>query len=186
MLTGGRSAERLYSEWRDIPEFKTLKAVSFYFGDERCVSPADSSSNYGMTMRTLFSNGLPLGCSVFRMEADELDLERVSLRYEELLPDKIDILLLSVGEDGHIASLFPGNVVLGESLRRVVPVVGPKTPFKRMTITPAVIASASLVFVLASGEQKAAIFRKIFSSSCDQVSLPACLVKDAVWLLDSI
>lgn len=185
MLTGGRSAERLYLAWRDLPEFRALKSAAFYFGDERCVSPTDPESNYGMAIRTLFSQGVPSGCSAFRMEADDADRERAAMRYEALLPCKIDILLLGVGEDGHVASLFPGSTVLGELCRRVVPVVGPKMPYERMTITPAVISSASSVFVLANGKGKAAVLHKIISTPCDHFTLPAYLVKDATWLLDT-
>ena len=107
MLTGGRSAARLYKAWRDLPAFQQMTGVSFYFGDERCVPPDHAESNYGMAMQTLFPNGVPTGCAVFRMEADATDQEEAALRYADLLPDLIDVLLLGVGEDGHIASLFP-------------------------------------------------------------------------------
>ena len=81
--------------------------MSFYFGDERCVPPDHDESNYGMEMQTLFSHGVPIECSVFRMEADAIDIEAAAQRYADLLPDSIDVILLGVGEDGHIASLFP-------------------------------------------------------------------------------
>ena len=77
------------------------------FGDERCVPPDHDESNYGMAMQTLFSHGVPIECSVFRMEADAIDIEAAEQRYADLLPDSIDVILLGVGEDGHIASLFP-------------------------------------------------------------------------------
>ena len=67
MLTGGGSAARLYKAWRDLPAFQQMTGVSFYFGDERCVPPDNSESNYGMAMQTLFSHGVPIECSVFRM-----------------------------------------------------------------------------------------------------------------------
>ena len=50
MLTGGRSAARLYKAWRDLPAFQQKTGVSFYFGDERCVPPDHNESNYGMAM----------------------------------------------------------------------------------------------------------------------------------------
>jgi 6-phosphogluconolactonase len=108
-----------------------MTAVRFYFGDERCVSPDHPESNYGMAMRTLFKQGVPKGCSVFRMEADGSDREAAALQYSEMLPDKIDLLLLGVGEDGHIASLFPGSEALQEVARCVMPIIGPKAPNER-------------------------------------------------------
>ena len=92
-----------------------MTGVSFYFGDERCVTPDHAESNYGMAMKTLFPQSVPTGCAVFRMEADTADQEAATQRYAYLLPDLIDVLLLGVGEDGHIASLFPNNAALKES-----------------------------------------------------------------------
>ena len=59
MLTGGRSAARLYKAWRDLPAFQQMTGVSFYFGDERCVPPDYAESNYGMAIQTLFHHGVP-------------------------------------------------------------------------------------------------------------------------------
>ena len=67
--------------------------------------------------------------------------------YEQLLPESIDIFLLSVGPDGHIASLFNLNSALQEKTRSVVSVVGPKPPLERLTIiTPRVIKMQSQHF----------------------------------------
>jgi len=185
MLTGGRSAERLYAAWCDLPTFQVMRSVTFFFGDERCVPPGDPASNYSQAMRTLFRRGIPEGCSVNRIEAEDTDRDGLSFRYESLLSSKIDVLLLSVGEDGHIASLFPGDDALFERSRKVVPVTGSKEPRERITVTPVVIAQSSSIFVLANGEEKAAVFRRVLAAPHDYVALPACLVKDAIWLLDT-
>lgn len=185
MLTGGRSAERLYTAWAELPAFRQMAGVQFYFGDERCVPPDHPESNYRMVMRALFNQGVPTGCSVFRIEADALDLEAAALRYEHVLPEKVDLLLLGVGEDGHIASLFPGSVVLQEVDRRVVRITGSKPPHERLTITPLVIARAKSVFVLATGAAKAQILVKALQMAGDFDILPACLVLNAIWLLDT-
>lgn len=186
MLTGGRSAEGVYIAWAQLPAFKKMSGVQFYFGDERCVSPEHPESNYGMVMRTLFEQGVPAGCSVFRMEAEDANREEATKRYEDRLPNKIDVLLLGVGEDGHIASIFPGSVALQEKKRQVLAITGPKPPYDRFTITPPVITRASAIFVLAIGEAKGRILAKALQGKEDFDRMPACLaLSNATWLLDS-
>lgn len=185
MLTGGHSVERLYTNWSGFPAFQQMSGVSFYFGDERCISPDHPDSNYGLAMRTLFQQGVPAGCSVFRMEADDLGREAAARRYGEILPEHVDVMLLGVGEDGHIASLFPLAVSLRETSRWVVPVVGPKPPYERLTITPPVIARAQSIFVLATGVAKARVLVKALKFPADFDSIPARLVLNATWLLDT-
>jgi 6-phosphogluconolactonase len=185
MLTGGRSAERIYSAWTELPSFRQVHDVQFYFGDERCVPPDHPESNYGMVMRTLFYRGVPAGCSVLRMEADDSDRQAASQRYSGLLPNQVDVLLLGVGEDGHIASLFPGGLALHEVGRRVLAVVCPKPPYDRLTITPSVIAQAGSVFVLAAGVAKSNVLTKALQEPSDFDTMPARLVLGANWLMDT-
>lgn len=186
MLTGGRSAERLYSAWSQFPDFQKMTGVQFFFGDERCVPPDHSESNYGMAMRTLFNQCVPAGCSVFRMEADDPDREAAVLRYEGVLPNKVDVLLLGVGEDGHIASLFPGSVALQEVNRRVMSITSPKLPYERLTITPPVITQANSIFVLATGAAKAQIIENARQELNVFDNTPIRLVLNATWLLDTV
>jgi len=94
-------------------------------------------------------------------------------------------MLLGVGEDGHIASLFPGNEALQETLRRVVPVIGSRPPLRRMTVTPMVISQARHVYVLACGTAKAAVLLKALALPHDVSGIPASLVLHGTWLLDS-
>jgi 6-phosphogluconolactonase len=184
MLTGGQSAERLYTAWAALPDFRQLAGARFYFGDERCVPPEHPESNYGMAMRTLFYRGAPTGCSVFRMEADDADREAAARRYGDALPHKVDVMLLGVGEDGHVASLFPGSEALQEVSRRVLHVVGPKPPHERLTITSPVIVNAKSVFLIATGKKKAPILALALSSTEDIASLPVRLSCSGTWLLD--
>lgn len=185
MLTGGRSAEKLYVDWAKMVQFRVAKGVRFYFGDERCVPPDHPESNYAMAVRTLFAHGVPEACSVIRMEAEDPDREAAARRYEAALPENIDILLLGVGEDGHIASLFAHSPALLELDRRVVAVSGAKRPHDRLTITPPVIAKAKSIFVLAAGEAKARVFAQAVRAPDDVAALPARLVLRAKWLLDA-
>lgn len=184
VLTGGRSAGRLYEVWGKLLEDLARINVDFYFGDERCVVPEHSESNFGLVMRTLFACGVPTGCSVFRMNAESADLAGAAANYAALLPRVVDVLLLGVGEDGHIASLFPWSPALYETRRRVVPVRGPKSPQQRLTITAPVITQARRTFVLAPGS-KAAVHEEALREPEDFLACPARLVLGATWLLDT-
>jgi 6-phosphogluconolactonase len=184
MLTGGRSAERLYEAWAASPEFAHLRDVHFYFGDERCVPPDHPESNYGLAMRTLFKRGVPQDCTVTRMPAERPDHEAAAEAYSKQLPSRPDVMLLSVGEDGHIASLFPYSSAFFETQRRVVPISAPKPPPERLTVTPLVIAQVTQVFVMALGSAKAAIFQRAQTEPNDILALPARLVLNATWFVD--
>ena len=185
MLTGGRSAEKLYSSWASSVECMSYFAgTNLYFGDERCVSPTDLQSNHNLVMRSLFPKGLPSNIFLHRMEADSLNLELAANNYSKLLPKSIDLLMLSVGEDGHISSLFPHSPVLHELQRSVVPVVGFKPPFSRLTITPQVIQSARNIIVIAEGIEKRKIYEKALQDPEDIDSIPARLVLNRTWVFD--
>lgn len=185
MLTGGRSAERLYQAWSVLPEFDQMRDVHFYFGDERCVPPDHPESNYGLARRTLFQRGVPQACTVIRMAAEQTDREAAATAYAQQLPNRLDVLLLSAGEDGHIASLFPYSDALLETRRRIVPVWAPKWPHERLTVTPPLIAAAAQVFVMALGSAKAAVFKQAQVEPKAKAALPARLVLSATWFLDT-
>jgi 6-phosphogluconolactonase len=183
MLTGGRSAAQLYEAWAKMPEFLQLRNVHFYFGDERCVPPDHPESNYALAMRTLFQHGVPYACSVSRIEAEQTDHLAAARAYEAQLPDRLDVLLLSVGEDGHIASLFPHSSALLENRRRVIPVSSPKPPAERLTISPVVITEAIQTFVMAMAPEKSAFYHQAQIEPQNISALPARLVLGATWFL---
>jgi 6-phosphogluconolactonase len=159
-------------------------SVFVYFGDERAVPPENEDSNYRMAREALFERvPLPAG-NIYRIPAEQPDQEAVARAYDLVLPDALDVLVLGIGEDGHTASLFPNSAGLAEVQRRVVPVIGPKPPPQRISVTPAVLAAARLVLVLASGRGKAEAVARALEGELAIESCPAQLVRDAVWLMD--
>lgn len=183
MLTGGNTAERLYNCWARSSSLP-VEQMRFFFGDERCVPPAHADSNFGLVMRTLFANGEPPDGRVARMEAEDTDRDAAARRYEELLPEQINILLLGMGIDGHIASLFPHSEALCSTQRTVLPVVGPKSGHQRLSITPKVVANAESVFLLATGEEKGRVLAEAMKSPQDIMALPVRLALGGTWLMD--
>jgi 6-phosphogluconolactonase len=184
-VTGGSTPRAAYEQAAALRE--DWSGVDFWFTDERCVPPRHEHSNFGMADRALFSR--IEGAIVHRMRG-ELGPEDGAAAYENELgefgPEALDFILLGVGPDGHICSLFPGDDTLGERERRVV---GVETPgmaplVSRITLTlPVVNATAQIVFLVA-GEDKAEAVRRVFAGPPDP-SAPGSLVEgDVVALLD--
>jgi 6-phosphogluconolactonase len=137
-----------------------------------------------MTMQSLFGAGLPDQCQLFRMEGESSNVSEAARRYQKVLPERIDVLLLSVGEDGHIASLFPNHPALFELSRKVLAVVGPHPPYERLTITPRVIVSSQTVFVFVRGRRKGAVLAEALKDPVDVSSLPVRMTIDGTWIMD--
>ena len=184
MLAGGETAGRLYAHWARMTD-PPLRRIRILFGDDRCVPPDHADSNYAQVMRTLLVRGAPSGCSIERMRAEDPDREAAARAYESLLPERIDVLLLGLGTDGHVASLFPGSPTLLQGDRSVVPVTGPKPPIERLTITPKVITGARRVFLLATGAEKGRILARALEAHVDILTLPVQATLGRTWVLDA-
>ncbi|HEV7499393.1 MAG TPA: 6-phosphogluconolactonase, partial [Vicinamibacteria bacterium] len=162
-------------------------------GDERAVPPGHPDSNYGLA-RSLWLDpaGVPAE-RVHRMRADAPDLDEASADYAAVLervaggPPRLDLVLIGVGPDGHVCSLFPGHPLLEERARSVAAVEdSPKPPPRRMTLTLPVLIGAELVVVVALGGGKAEIIRSALEDA--QSRLPVALVaqqaRETLFLLD--
>lgn len=188
-LAGGTTPMPVYSAMSEAPLAALIDwgKLSLFWGDERCVSKTDPASNFGAAMKAFRShdrNAPVHRTRIFRMHAEHENREIACREYESLLPAKIDVLLLGVGEDGHTASLFPGSPAMRESTRKVVAVIGPKPPPHRLTITPKVIEDARLRIVLASGQGKAERIRAALEGPANAVAIPCQLAKEGQWFLD--
>jgi 6-phosphogluconolactonase len=184
MLTGGRSARGVYKEWAQLSAFTRLSNVSFYMSDERCVSPQSKDSNLNMIIETLFLGGCPKKCTFHPILADQTNTFKAALEYENLLPETIDILLLSVGDDGHIASIFPENTyLLKENKKKILSIGGLTYPHERITITPRVISQSFSTFVMAEGEKKMRILSKLLNNPSFFGEIPARIVLGGTWIV---
>jgi 6-phosphogluconolactonase len=140
--------------------------ADFFWGDERAVVPTDAESNYGLA-RSLWldSAGVPAD-RIHRLEAESADPVAAAAAYADELtrllgqPPRLDIVLLGVGTDGHICSLFPGHALLGENRKWVaVETSAPTPPPRRLTLTMPTLAAAERVILAAMGETKAEVVR---------------------------
>jgi len=182
-LAGGTTPRAAYEALAKIPGIDWSK-VSVYFGDERAVPPTHADSNFSMAKAALFER-VPLPqANIHRIIAENPDQDAAARAYEALLPTRISVMVLGIGEDGHTASLFPGSPALDERTRRVLPVIGPKPPPQRLSITPPVIEAAQLCIVIANGAGKAEPVRRALKDPLDIQSTPSGLARNGLWLLD--
>jgi 6-phosphogluconolactonase len=173
-LTGGRTpaaayelAARLEPDWT---------RVELWWGDERCVSPDDERSNYALAERTLLRAIRPGG--VHRIHG-ELGRDEGARRYDEELGslERFDLVLLGLGRDGHVASLFPDEPTLDESERRAVGADARLEPFvDRVTLTLPILRAARAVVFLVTGEDKADAVKRAFVDEPSR-STPGSLVR---------
>ena len=177
-LAGGSTPRAIYAAIGALP----WKQLDCFFGDERAVPPTDPESNYRMAKESLFGNHPE--ARVHRMEAERPDPDRPAEDYARLLPDALDVLLLGMGPDGHTASLFPGSPALDERVRKVVAVIGPKPPPRRLTITPPVIEAAREIFVVVKGSDKAAALQRAREGPWNPKETPAQLARRGTWIVD--
>ena len=167
------TATRLQPRWRD---------VHAWFGDERAVPPSDPRSNYRLVRETLL-DALAVPPEVHRVRG-ELPVEEAAALYnEELTGITLELALNGIGPDGHTASLFPGSPALDEQTRLVLPVIGPKPPPQRLSMTfPLINASRHVCFLVAEPAKRAVVEAVIAGDP----SLPAsrvCGCERTSWLL---
>ena len=160
VLTGGSTPRLAYELAADLePDWSR---VEVWWGDERCVPPDDERSNYGMAREALLER-VSHPPRVHRIRG-ELDAAEAAAEYErELGETQLDLVLLGLGPDGHVASLFPGAPTLEERERRVVAAEAGHEPFvPRVTLTLPVLCSGRSVLFLVTGKAKAEAARAAF------------------------
>lgn len=189
VLTGGTIAIEAYRrieggvvDWTD---------VDIYWGDERFV-PAGHADRNDQQAKDAFLDRLGVPeARIHAMPAHGCDqsLAEAADSYAAVLPsDSFDVVLLGVGPDGHIASLFPGFPQVREAQRRVVEVFdSPKPPPERLSLTLPALNAARAVWFIVSGEGKAeAVRRALGGAPLDEIpATGAHGLEETVWLLDA-
>jgi 6-phosphogluconolactonase len=155
-LAGGTTPRRAYERMASLDY--PWDQVDMFFGDERCVPSEHADSNFRMAHDALLSK---VPARVHRMPGESCD----ALAYEQELRTvlgtnlRLELVILGLGEDGHTASLFPGDPALAETQRLVVRVERPD--HSRLTLTLPVLSASPLAMFLVEGERKREAVRRL-------------------------
>ncbi|EMI40643.1 6-phosphogluconolactonase [Rhodopirellula sp. SWK7] len=164
-LSGGSTPKILFELWAsEYADSVDWSRLHFFWGDERCVPPNDSESNYGVAKALFFDKVRVPDENIHRVHG-EADPEQERVRYEEEIRSivssdengipRFDLMLLGMGDDGHTASIFPYQRELLQSPRICEVAQHPVSGQTRITLTgPVINASAKTVFLVTGAGKK--------------------------------
>jgi 6-phosphogluconolactonase len=169
-----------------------------FWVDERAVSPSDDRSNYRWARAELLERAPIEPEHVHRMLAESADLAAAAREYERTIRQHVeldgdgepsfDVMVLGIGDDGHTASLFPGETTVDVTDRLVAAVPSSGAREARLTLTPPAIQHASNVFVLAIGSGKRAALDRVWATEGSIRETPARIIRDCrgsvTWVVD--
>ena len=176
-IPGGSAAEVLLPSL--IPVSIDWSRVAVFWVDERMVPPGDPDSNFRLA-QAAWLDRVPIPAERIHRMRGEVAAPAASQDYARLLrehlgdPSRIDLVLLGMGEDGHVASLFPGHPLLRAWDRDVAFLEdAPKPPSRRTTLTLKVLTAARQIVVFATGAAKADALRDALEN--EDSELPVAL-----------
>jgi 6-phosphogluconolactonase len=200
-LAGGSTPKALYTLLASNPSLHAKvpwSAIQFFFGDERHVPPDDRESNFRMAKESMFDKAPVEPNQVHRIHAENANAAEAAEQYEVELRDyfqlkagqfpRFDLVLLGMGPEGHVASLFPGTKALNEEHRLVVSNWVGKFFTDRITLTLPVLNNAGCIIFMAHGAEKALALKGVLEGRYEPDQLPSQAIRPAagklIWLLD--
>lgn len=197
-ISGGSTPVLLFNHLAEkFGHLVNWESIHFFWADEKCVPPTHNESNYKNAQVNLLNKiGIPES-NIHRIKGEN-DPEKEAARYADEIASivpmyddipRFDLIMLGMGDDGHIASLFPGQVELIFSGNLVEASENPKTKQKRVTLTPYCINNAAKVLFQITGLAKSAMISEIMQKAPEANDYPAKQIKpskgDLYWFLDA-
>ncbi|NVK48595.1 MAG: 6-phosphogluconolactonase [Cyclobacteriaceae bacterium] len=196
-LSGGSTPKIVFDELAaNYPSQIDWNKVFLYWGDERCVEPTDSESNYKMTRDHLLSKVRIPEVNIFRIQGEN-NPESEAVRYGKVLDEQLprvgglpqfDLVILGIGDDGHTASIFPDSIAKWDAPSHCVTVAHPVSGQIRVSLSGSMINHAREVAFLVTGKSKAEKVQEILQNHSSAKAYPASLVNPEsgklIWFLD--
>ncbi len=182
-LTGGKSAKALYPSFsKSLLSFKD-QSLHFFLGDERYL-PHDHADTNASMVKSVFDQDSLKKFQIHPILQPEINRDEAVRNYDKLVEGHNDIILFSLGEDAHIASLFPNQNALLVRNKNYISSEG-VSPYKdRITISFDFINRFKHKYVMVIGEQKAHILQQALKSENDTTHYPVLGIENPWYILD--
>jgi len=195
-LSGGTSPLDAYSLLAKEPI--AWSKVHVYWVDERAVPPTHDRSNYAAAKKAFLDPAGVPEANIFRMHGEATDLEAEATDYEAKLRDNVksklgglpslDVLVLGMGDDGHTASLFPGERTMHVTDRLVATVPAKGDREARLTLTAPMLENARSSIVIVLDKAKHPPLERVWATSGDLDETPARIIRNfrgsICWVID--
>jgi 6-phosphogluconolactonase len=183
-ISGGKTPLEFYQELANYKEFTDWDKVYFFIVDERFVKPGHKDHNFTNIEKELFQKISKFNPVIHSIDTSFENVEHAASSYNSDLSEffkqhnnlnYFDLVLLGIGEDGHIASLFPDTPALEED-KKLVTFSKPKTAkYDRITLTYPIINNSQNVIFVAIGEKKAVVIKDLIENA--ESNLPASKIE---------
>lgn len=197
LLSGGSTPLVLFKEIEEkYSDLINWQQIHFWWGDERCVPKESDESNYKHVNDLLISKVAIPDSNVHRIKGEN-EPEKEAKKYSEEIKTYInmrgespvfDLVLLGLGDDGHTASIFPGELELFEDKRICAVTSHPLSGQKRITVTGKVLNNANRIFFMVTGANKAQRISEIMNDNDAAKLLPAYYISptngELIWFID--
>lgn len=195
-ISGGDTPKPFFRRLSESPYNKNIewKKIRIFWVDERCVSPDDSESNFGMVKKLLLDKVEIPKENIFRMKGEEIPRDEAK-RYAEEIKNNLpkddngipvfDLMFMGMGNDGHTASLFPNQKL--KDVSNNICGVGQKGKQMRISLTYDFINNSKRIIYMVTGLSKADLVEEIINEKND--NYPAAKIKSKAgtseWWLDN-
>jgi 6-phosphogluconolactonase len=192
VLAGGSTPMPLYERLAARGHSRTWNLHRYLTSDERCVPPEHADSNFGRIQNALWK---PLGVDparVLRFLGEKSPERAAEVMHRELIDlgqrvPLFDLVLLGLGEDGHVASLFTAEAWPDFGLHLAAATQHPESGSHRVSLTPLALRSTRQTWFLVAGARKQEAVRRALAAAESSSLLPATMVSGAEthWFLDA-
>ncbi len=200
-ISGGYTPVQFFNLLGERPESLALNwdKVQIFWVDERCVPPEAEASNYGLAAHTFLDKVSIPTQNVHRVTGESIDYNQAVNEYQVTIRSVFglrpgdtpvfDLIVLGMGADGHIGSLFPNSYVLFDTEDLVSIVYMTDGDYSRITLTHPVLCAGAHLVILVSGREKAQIVKEVLQSAPDPVKYPVHtlwpILNKVTWIIDN-